>query len=302
MKGLQISENFYYNEGKPMILKDFPELYPRIAAGLCGEGSECYGFDDEISKDHDFGPGFCIWLLEEDFEKYGSRLQEAYDALPGSKLRDVQPHAGKRVGVFSIKEFYRYFGVEVCAQGGNYRIQSPIHCAPEDRLSSCTNGRVFEDNAGEFTRVRQEICAYYPEDIRVRMIKSCMFRMAQSGQYNYGRCMKRGEYAAAELYKAEFARAALRLMYLLNRQFEPYTKWTHRKALTLPLLKGIPVLIESLLLLPVQENAWRGADIPCINLRDNKVKVIEEICGIFLKELRAQGITDKNDPFLEADL
>ena len=61
MKGLELSKKFFYEYGKPM-LDEFPDLLPYIAVGLVGSGSECYGYDDELSTDHDFSPEFCIFL------------------------------------------------------------------------------------------------------------------------------------------------------------------------------------------------------------------------------------------------
>ena len=54
MQGLELAKRYYEEVGRPMLERDFPELLPRLAAGLVGDGSECLGFDDAISQDHDF--------------------------------------------------------------------------------------------------------------------------------------------------------------------------------------------------------------------------------------------------------
>ena len=60
MKGLELSKK-YYDEYKDILFEEIGDLKSYLAFGLVGSGSECYGFDDEISKDHDFEPGFCIF-------------------------------------------------------------------------------------------------------------------------------------------------------------------------------------------------------------------------------------------------
>ena len=63
---LHICKRFYELHGAKMIHEEFPNYEARIAVGLVGEGSECFGYDDAISRDHDFALGFCLWLSEED--------------------------------------------------------------------------------------------------------------------------------------------------------------------------------------------------------------------------------------------
>ena len=62
---IEMSRKFYVNRVAPMIREKFPEYESRIAVGIAGEGSDCFGYDDFISRDHDYAPGFCLWLPEE---------------------------------------------------------------------------------------------------------------------------------------------------------------------------------------------------------------------------------------------
>ena len=64
MKGLELAKNYYLTYGKEMLENEFPTLLPRLAVGLVGQGSECLGYDDDISKDHDFEPCFCIFITK----------------------------------------------------------------------------------------------------------------------------------------------------------------------------------------------------------------------------------------------
>ena len=71
MNGMELAERYYETYGRPMLHEKYPEYETRIAVGLVGEGSECFGFDDRISRDHDFGPAFCLWLEKKDYQEIG---------------------------------------------------------------------------------------------------------------------------------------------------------------------------------------------------------------------------------------
>ena len=109
MKGLEEARACYERYGRPMIHEQFPEYEGRIAVGLVGRGSECLGFDDELSRDHDFAPGFCLWLPEEDEERIGLSLRRAYRALGLEKPTQRNAMAEESRGVHSIERFYRRY-------------------------------------------------------------------------------------------------------------------------------------------------------------------------------------------------
>ena len=54
MQGLELSRRFYFEAVRPILERDFPEV--EYAAALIGHGSEILGFDDERSRDHEWGP------------------------------------------------------------------------------------------------------------------------------------------------------------------------------------------------------------------------------------------------------
>ena len=82
MRGLEEARAFYEEQGAEMIRSRFPGFESRIAVGLAGHGSECFGFDDDISRDHDFSPSFCLWITDEDERRFGFHLFRAYEKLP----------------------------------------------------------------------------------------------------------------------------------------------------------------------------------------------------------------------------
>ena len=284
MKGLALSESYYQAHGRPMILERFGNYAERIAAGLVGDGSECFGFDDEISRDHDWGPGYCIWLLPEDYEKISDSLCEAMAELPrtfaGYGPRAVSDWGEGRVGVFEIAQFYKAFtGLDhVPARLGEWlRLQ-------ECYLAACTNGKVFHDPFGEFTRWREELLKFYPEDVRLKKIAARCMTIAQFGQYNFMRCYKRGEYFALQYAETKFCHDAISLAFLLNRRYCPFFKWMHRG------LKKLPILGEVL--------HSKISQIVTMTSHGAKEAVIEEICGILIDELRSQGLSVSSSSFL----
>ena len=76
MKGLDLSRKYYFECIKPIIQDNVPELEGKYAAALIGYGSDVIGNDDEISRDHEWGPRCHILLSKEIHDKYGLTLNK----------------------------------------------------------------------------------------------------------------------------------------------------------------------------------------------------------------------------------
>lgn len=283
MKGLELSRRYFEEVGMPVIRRDFGEFEGRIAAGLVGEGSEVLGFDDELSRDHDWGPSFCIWLTDEDYQEFGGLLHLAYGRLSGDYLgfppRKVSEGGGGRVGVIRISDFYRgYTGLSRVPETACEWLR-----IPETMLAKAVGGQVFVDGPGEFTRIRQELLDYYPSEVRLKKISHRAAVMAQSGQYNYLRCLKRGENVAAACALSEFTNAACSMVYLLNKKYMPFYKWAHHGMQFLTVLSEVYGKLEEL------HKSLDG---------NRRIFLVEEICTMVRCEWRRQGIIDGTSDFL----
>ena len=283
MKGMELSRLYYEKVCKPVIEKEAGELTERTAVGLVGEGSECYGYDDEISRDHDFGPSCCFWLTKEDYRIYGGKLREILDSLPKSFMSfpalKMSEWGGGRRGVLNTESFYRKF----TGKENGPETLNEWRMIPETNLSIVTNGSVFSDPLGEFTKIRNRLLEYYPEDIRLDKIASRCMKIAQSGQYNLGRCLKRGEFVAARIAEAEFINESIYMIYLLNKKYMPFYKWMHKDMQFLPILgKEVHNLLNNLISIQNSE----------------KPETAEKICGLIINELKIQGISENKSDFL----
>ncbi|MCI5583941.1 MAG: DUF4125 family protein [Lachnospiraceae bacterium] len=281
----QMLEDFFLEYGKPMLEEKFPEFLDKIAVGLVGEGSECFGFDDELSQDHDFGPGFCLWITRDTYSLIGKELEKEYARLPltykGITRRNME-RGKNRVGVCILEDFYtRLIGLERAPDS-----LEEWAFMEETALAAATNGKVLADPEGIFSRIREELLSYYPEPVWRARIAEKAALMSQYGQYNYGRMMKRMDFVGAEQCRSRFAAATMEMLYALNRTYSPYYKWLYRGLEKLDCF-GVRELLLQLTLTPLRE-------------REENEALMEQISILVLEKLGEMGFVQKTeDTYLE---
>ena len=289
MNGLELSRSFFEEVGRPMLETKFPELLPFLAAGLFGRGSECFGYDDAVSQDHDFEPGFCIFLPGEDVisRRDAFLLERAYAKLPreylGVRREILSPVGGARRGVLRISEF---FSDKVGSPDGVLSLEQWLNI-PENALAEATNGLIFFDAYGLVTEIRKRLSSF-PEDVLRKRVAGNLLLMAQAGQYNYRRCLSHGELAAAQLAIVEFVESAMSAVFLLNRKYQPFYKWRFRAFRELPLLGDLADTFSFLL-------CSGNEDI----IQAEKENMISEISIAVSSLLYEQELTGIPDPDLE---
>ncbi|VWL85860.1 DUF4037 domain-containing protein [Oceanivirga miroungae] len=225
MKGMELSRKFY-NE---VLKSKFDELNIPYACGLFGYGSECYGYDDNISQDHDFSAMPVILLSHENYVKYKEKFNEIINNLDktfmGYKLLDETVWGKNRRGVLDISEYvFSFLGSE---SGPNSDIE--YRNIPQYLLSSFTNGEVFYDTDGSLTKLREKV-KFYPRDIRFNMMATrCM--QINSSYVNYERMVKRHENVAAYEALSIFIQNSIEMYFLIHKRYAPYYKWHHKMLL-----------------------------------------------------------------------
>lgn len=288
-RGLPLARAFFQS-CESRLRETVPDIMADAAVGLAGEGSECFGCDDELSRDHDWGPAFCIWLPADRLAACASKLDSALAELPvtfaGYPSRMRPECRMGRVGPLAVEEFYaRFTGLRHAPR--TWREWRGI---PEHALAACTNGEVFMDARGDFSAWRKALLEYYPRDLWLKKLAARCMNMAQAGQYNLPRALRRGETVCAMLAASRFAEAALGMLFLLNRRYMPFYKWAWHIGRDLPFLGEYTA--DALKRIASTPLVGSGGEAVC--------REVEALCSRFAEALRERGLSSETDSWLWA--
>ncbi|MCI6574972.1 MAG: DUF4037 domain-containing protein [Actinomycetaceae bacterium] len=267
LKGIERSKLWWMIDVAPAIEQRVPDLYPYIAAGLVGDGSDCFGFDDEISLDHDADTRVKLWIP---MGVGGEGAEYRIRSAVGLSTKGV-------LSVEEIPQFYRrYTGLDFSPNTWHEWL-----AIPQKNLAAATNGEVFFDEPGRFSERRRVLLDYYPQDVCLKLLEGAVLRMGQAGQYNYPRCLRRNERVAAQLAKSIFIDAALNALFILNKRYMPFYKWAHRALTSLPIL-----------------GEYASDLLDRIACTENATGEIEELSQAIINELHAQQLSSDDSDFL----
>lgn len=257
MRGIELSRSFYRNVVGPWLDKTFPNL--RHDAGIFGYGSELLGFDDDMSRDHNWGPRVQLVVAETDFPTYAAAIVKDFNAVkPTSFLGEPIGYRSRPHPPIVAKDALGCpdHGVEVFTAGGVLRTRlaldqnTPLDALtwlslPEQRLLELTAGEVFHHGLGELARLRTtfERC---PRDVVLYKLAAQWRRVADEQAF-VGRAGYVGDDLGSRIVAARLARDIMRIGFLLEGQYAPYPKWLGSAFARLASAKTLsPILAEAL--------------------------------------------------------
>ncbi len=235
MKGIDLARLFYRDVVRPWLDKAFPDLL--YDAGIFGYGSELLGFDDEMSRDHNWGPRVQLVVTGEDFASHAKSIVDGFDVLkPPMFLGEPigyrsRPHppivADDALG-------RQEHGLEVFTSGGILRtrlalsLQDPIDALtwlslPEQRLLEITAGEVFHNGLGELARLKNTF-GNCPRDVTLYKL-AAQWRRISDEQAFVGRTGHVDDDLGSRIIAARIARDIMRVGFLIEGRYPPYAKW-----------------------------------------------------------------------------
>ena len=215
--GRKLARGFYHEVVAP-ILSDTPH-----SAALLGWGSDVLGFDTPRSTDHGWGPRLQIFVRDEEVSTVDARLEaelpETYGGWPVRFGWDDVP-ASNHVDVAEL-------GRWVEERLGFDPRPSPTYrqwlAAPQQLLLELTAGAVFRDDAARLLALRTSL-AWYPDDVWLWLL-ACQWRRIDQEEPLVGRTAEVGDELGSRVIAARLVRELIRLAFLLERRYAPYSKW-----------------------------------------------------------------------------
>ncbi|CAF0795229.1 unnamed protein product [Didymodactylos carnosus] len=246
IKGLLLCEEFFKQIIHPLLNKHFPTL--QYAACRIGSGSDVLGYDTEISRDHDWGPKLELLLNDETFAIYNQQLDECFQQnLNGTicgysmKFYPYIEDSGTTVfvnesttAVTTVQEerkmkhsivikTMRQFFLDYL----NWNIDDDITISdwltfPSQHLLTIRVGKVFYDTVG-LENIRSRL-NYYPHDVWLYLLLASWQRIGQE-EHLMCRAGQIGDELGATLIANRLIRDIMRLIFFIEKQFIPYSKW-----------------------------------------------------------------------------
>jgi uncharacterized protein DUF4037 len=191
------------------------------SAGLLGSGSEILGFDTERSTDHGWGPRLQIFVEDPD------RVRDAIDAGLPEGFRGWPTHFGWDAVPVTHHVNVALLGDWLEEQLG-YDPRAGMETrdwltTPQQLLLEVTRGAVFHDGLGELEPLRASL-GWYPENVWIWLL-ACQWRRIDQEEPFVGRAAEVGDELGSRVLAARLARDLVRLCFLLERRYAPYSKW-----------------------------------------------------------------------------
>jgi len=234
IKGLELCESFFNEYALPIIQQYYPDL--KFTAGLLGYGSDVLGYDDSVSTDHMWGPRFYLFLSDCDISLKDELMRLFETNLPyeykGFSVNYSKPDPNDHgvrhaefintgnvfplIWIYTIEEFI-----------GEYLGRKPSNVyewlsVSEHRLLGFTSGKLFVDMLN-LSKIRNEI-SFYPYDVMLYLIAS-QWAMIAEEQAFVKRCSDCNDDLGSRIVCTRIAERLMRLCFLYERKYAPYSKW-----------------------------------------------------------------------------
>ncbi|PDS45515.1 hypothetical protein CO662_13390 [Rhizobium anhuiense] len=262
MQGIELSRGFYTDIVRPWLSEAAPEL--RYSAALIGYGSELIGFDDEVSKDHNWGPRVHILLSRDDFGNCARRLVDEFSKFaPADYLGEPigwrsRPHPASNSveAAGALGHGLEFHTLEALLEG-HFAVRSVENLNAlqwlgfaEQKLLAFTSGAVFHDDDSRLSQARDRL-GYFPEDVWLYKI-ACQWRRIAEEQAFVGRAGQVGDDLGSRVIAARLVRDVMRMGFLLERRYAPYSKWLGSSFARLPIAEALSPHLKRAL----HSNAW----------------------------------------------
>jgi len=246
MQGLELSRRYFFDHGLPLLRRRYgEELCRRVAAGLLsgsgntGGGSDVAGFDDEISRDHNWGPRFFLLLDPRDMGECGAEIQRFLDEnLPeeccGFTLNRTSFPPNKCYVTTPRQNALDNTGFASAPASDLDWITIPEH-----RLFEYTCGTIYYEPSPLITPVRQGF-TYFPDEVRLKRLGFAFFALMLGS--NGFRTARRGNVVSTQMFIAWMMECMMRIMFLARGRYAPHRKWLYHAFRQLP---GVPQSMPS---------------------------------------------------------